>query len=896
MFTILWQGVENVDIRWTEPRASVAKFAEPVVCSSASVTSHLQHKEPATGPMRSAVPWRLLVDLLCKFQVCVRLPRSVERWFTSLFTPKLGHFAPTFSEILQAYFPPRQRFFSPQRVLFPAMLSDPHQQDNGGRAQEVHMYQDWYGLPRGAEHTIGVRYRARGATLSRPTLVANILGAVLAPMLACATAQSEQEDALRLCSEGFTLKFAAEGRPEVMLRIYSSGDAWSIASGGIAQATIAPNSAAPPSSTGDRSEVGVDDDCSYDGAHIIIDLGVKARDSAWLVPEHSVDQAPCCYKSSVSRHCLPRHSSSQADPLLTRTDSLLQHLELLINTVDNVLDGVDFGKVMLSPPCVAQCGLAWGLPVTAATTASRLAAASPYAGAIGQLLRAEGFDFEILSQVSNQQCGAKHKHLGVGTQRHLQAAHRPAPHGELVRSAPKTSTNINHATALLCCVCPCLGIAISWREVPVLSQTLQLLDGGLLQYASQVSLESTPTTGAKATIVEWPVRNAWSWPTLSARQLSESALGALKDVFVPSELKPQMHTSAESAAAAEGNAAAHAIAATVASSPLLTSPLVKEEEAGCYVDTLCSDAEMIFASHIRACVHNIVGQQRDYEEQSDHEFAFSSFESLECCRWLSRQPGLMLTTMRRHAPDILEEVCSGMPEIKARNPPNATSDPADVNAFGLTDNEVFAIAAYTQDMQQYSLYRALKKSLAKCGDSSARLVHLQLWSGYIVHLLRGLQKLPSANGTIVFRGICNQPGWEKRYLDKGNIFCRRAASHSTVVTSELGGSGRSKEDGAMNTPRTAIQWITFASTSLKEREARRFMNPHSGLLLRLTVHSAKDIRSFSLMEEEVCFWRHTLVVSRACPVTLLTLLLVSFLTSKRACRRNCYCFRARHLW
>lgn len=231
----------------------------------------------------------------------------------------------------------------------------------------------------------------------------------------------------------------------------------------------------------------------------------------------------------------------------------------------------------------------------------------------------------------------------------------------------------------------------------------------------------------------------------------------------------------------------------------------------------------------------------------------------------------MLTTMRRHAPDILDEVCAGMPDIKARNPPSsATARPAaaaaavGANAFDLTDDEVFAIAAYTQDMQQYSLYRALKKSLAKCGDSSARLVHLQLWSGYIVHLFRGLRKLPSVEGTVVYRGICNQPGWENRYLDRReSVFCRGQApprssnsTHAAAASGSGGGSAAQLSEkhehlAASSSSQRAIQWVTFASTSLKEREARRFMNPHSGLLLRLTVHSAKDIRSFSLMEEEV---------------------------------------------
>ena len=73
---------------------------------------------------------------------------------------------------------------------------------------------------------------------------------------------------------------------------------------------------------------------------------------------------------------------------------------MIVDVIDDALADTEHGKVLLSPPCVAQCGLAWGLPATARTTTARMAAAAASGtGAMTQLLRMEGFSFDEVRQL-----------------------------------------------------------------------------------------------------------------------------------------------------------------------------------------------------------------------------------------------------------------------------------------------------------------------------------------------------------------------------------------------------------------------------------------------------------------------------------------------------------------
>jgi len=85
MFTLLWKGVPYVDVN---SNINLPRASESAAPRKMSLT-------------KGGVPWRQLVDLLCRFQVCVRLPKSPERWFVRLLQRRLGVYGATFAMKLQ---------------------------------------------------------------------------------------------------------------------------------------------------------------------------------------------------------------------------------------------------------------------------------------------------------------------------------------------------------------------------------------------------------------------------------------------------------------------------------------------------------------------------------------------------------------------------------------------------------------------------------------------------------------------------------------------------------------------------------------------------------------------------------------------------------------------------
>ena len=721
----------------------------------------------------------------------------------------------------------------------------------------------WYGIPFASERTLCVRFRARGASLSRSTLVAEIMGSVLGQLLASAPPLLG-DDALQVCTQGFVLDVDGPGQPQLLLRIYSSGDAWAVArKGAVAHITSA-----------HQNSQNLPDEVD-DGAHMIIDVAIKALDPKW-----QLQSAGQFVVNERRPDANDEHAWLQHGRVTTATNYLLLRMEPLVAAVDRCLEGIQYGKALLSPPCVAQCGLAWGLPATARSTTARVAAASPQLSAIAQLLHFEGFGFDVLETVCKstekrrevqQKKQAKQRRLSNTLQnkslqlseemqaeilsellaerdKHGQSGVHTAdstlPGAQAQQaSVPSISMLPSAPTSPICAVCPQHRIAIHPDECPTDSRLLQLFRGSSLGTAAHL----------EPLLVEWEADDAWTWPLIEPQEI-QSLLLSRQDL-TQADYNSSLPTSKGAAIADSGHASATsaAEAATVDAPPLpsmatslLSSPNVEQESVDDFRNSLLRDAHKMWDVYCRARVPSRTQTERP-SPLTDNEFS-----SVRCNEWLRNQPALMLTTMDRHSPDIAEEVCGHMPEILAKNSAadHNSSDASSVGEFvgqhGLSIEEVFAIAAYTQDMQQFSLYRALKKSLVKCSTASARLVHMQIWSCYVMHLLSGLSKLPSVEGTIVFRGICNQPGWETRYIHGDNT------------------PGETKTPGSVHNREVYIQWITFASTSLHESEARRFMNPHTGLLLELKTRTAKDIRSFSLLEQEASCCR---LNSRVSPMT-----------------------------
>jgi len=140
-------------------------------------------------------------------------------------------------------------------------------------------------------------------------------------------------------------------------------------------------------------------------------------------------------------------------------------------------------------------------------------------------------------------------------------------------------------------------------------------------------------------------------------------------------------------------------------------------------------------------------------------------------------------------------------------------------AASLTDDELFAIIAYTNDFQlpnnerSGNLYFELNNAL-RSNSEHARQWMMATWGLFVHYILSGLDKLPCHAG-VVLRGIPRQCDIAQQYSNN-----------------------------------RLIQWRGFSSSSNSLGEAARFGPPGDVLIFRITVTRGKVIRLLSLFPQE----------------------------------------------
>jgi len=139
----------------------------------------------------------------------------------------------------------------------------------------------------------------------------------------------------------------------------------------------------------------------------------------------------------------------------------------------------------------------------------------------------------------------------------------------------------------------------------------------------------------------------------------------------------------------------------------------------------------------------------------------------------------------------------------------------DLPVQNLSEDEMFAVVAYTHDLQQEkregNLYFELNKALRTRGVE--RQLTIQPWNVFVHFIMAALDKLPNFEG-IVYRGCPDKEVIMTKYK-----------------------KGR------------PIQWGAFTSTSTNKEAAKRFAEK-KGVVFKIDVLNGKDINAFSFFPIE----------------------------------------------
>ena len=135
----------------------------------------------------------------------------------------------------------------------------------------------------------------------------------------------------------------------------------------------------------------------------------------------------------------------------------------------------------------------------------------------------------------------------------------------------------------------------------------------------------------------------------------------------------------------------------------------------------------------------------------------------------------------------------------------------------LSENELFAIVAYTYDSQsgeqEGQLYFELNRDIRR-RDAASRTAVLQLWGGFLFYLMSALSKLPDVPA-VVYRG----------YPD------------AAMVTRQY-------------TVGRPVQWGAFSSTSTNADVTKQFTDQQRGVIFKLTLVAGKAIKAYSYFPTE----------------------------------------------